>query len=100
MKTLKTEDLKSQYEFVCNEYVKTFCDKQNMCFNEWVANQIGTIAYCNDFYYFDFQDIMLDVNSNQPKGEIVDWYFENLEVENKHINYLSYTKGLRINQVK
>ena len=99
MGTIKLNELKKQYEFVCNEYVTKFCNKQEMDFEGWVGDTIGGIAYCNDFY-FNFQDIVWDINSKQPKGAIVDWYYENLEKPEKSINYFSYTKGLRVSELK
>lgn len=99
MGTTKLNELKKQYEFVCNEYVVKFCNKQEMEFEGWVGDTIGGIAYCNDFY-FNFQDIVWDINSKQPKGAIIDWYYKNLEEEGKSINYFSYTKGLRVSELK
>ena len=99
MKTTKLNELKKQYEFVCNEYVTKFCNKQQMDFEGWVGDTVGGIACCNDFF-FNFQDIVWDVNSKQPKGAIVDWYYENLEIPEKSINYFSYTKGLRVSELK
>ena len=84
-------NLKKQYEFVCNEYVIIFCDKQEIDFDGWVGDTIGGIACCNDFY-FNFQDIVWDVNSNQPKGTIIDWYSQNLYSPENSKNYYSYTK--------
>lgn len=99
MSTLKLNKLKEQYEFVCNEYVNAFIKKQSMSFNGWVGDEIGGIALCNDFY-FNFQDIVWDVNTKQPKGSIVDWYYQNLDTPEKSINYYSYTKGLRVSEIK
>lgn len=99
MGTTKLNELKKQYEFVCNEYATKFCNKQSMSFEGWVGDIIGGIAYCSDFY-FNFQDIVWDVNSKQPKGAIIDWYYENLEIPEKSINYFSYTKGLRVSELK
>lgn len=99
MRTTKLNELKKQYEFVCNEYVTKFCNKQEMDFNGWVGDMVGYIAYCNDFY-FNFHDIVLDVNSKQPKEAIVDWYYGNLEIPENSINYFSYTQGLRVLDVK
>ena len=100
MGTIKHNELKKKYEFVCNEYVTKFCNKQGFDANfSWVGNIIGGIAYCNDFY-FNFQDIVWDINSKQPKGAIADWYYENLEMPEKSINYFSYTKGLRVSELK
>jgi hypothetical protein len=94
MGATKLDTLKRQYEFACNEYAKRFCNKQEMNFEGWVRDVVGGIAYCNDFL-FNFQDIVWDINSKQPKGAIIDWYYSNLEHPEKSINYYSYTKGLR-----
>ena len=91
--------LKLQYEKACNEYVKIFCKKQDMEFELWICDTIGDIAMCNDFF-FSLSDIAYDVNSNQPKGLIIDWYYENIEAPNKSINYYSYTNGLRVAEIK
>lgn len=98
MKTTTLTELKKQYEFACNEYIKRFCKKQEMDFEGWVGDTIGSVAYCNDFY-FNLQDIVLDINSKQPKGAIVTWYYENLETPENAINYYSYTKGLRVSDI-
>jgi hypothetical protein len=95
METIKLNELKKQYEFVCNEYVKQFCKKQEMDFEGWIADIVGSVACCGDFC-FSFQDIVWDMNSNQPKGAIVDWYYSNLKIPGKSINYYSYTQGFRI----
>jgi hypothetical protein len=99
MKTTKLNKLKRQYEFVCNEYVTKFCNKQEMNFEGWICNTVGDVACCNDFY-FNFQDIVCDINTKQPKGAIIDWYYSNLDEPEKSINYYSYTKGLRITDLK
>jgi len=91
----KIEKLKENYETICNKYITIFCEKQEMDFNGWIGDIIGGIAICNDFY-FNFDDIVLDINFDQPKGDIIDWYFDNLEIQDKYINYYSYIKGLRI----
>ena len=96
---MKISELKQQYELVCNGYVKKFCEKQDMEFEGWVGDITGGVACCNDFY-FKFQDIVWDINSKQPKGAIVNWYYENLEIPEKSINYYSYTKGLRVSQLR
>lgn len=98
-KAMNINDLKKQYELVCNEYVKIFCKKQELDFEGWVGDTVGGIAYCSDFY-FNFHDIVWDVNSKQPKGAIIDWYYGNLDMPEKSINYFSYTKGLRVSDLK
>lgn len=90
--------LKQKYESACNEYLEIFCKKQGMDNEGWVADEIGGIAVCSDFY-FNFHNIILDINSNQPKGKIIDWYHENLYPNKKTINYYHYTKGLMISDI-
>jgi hypothetical protein len=90
--------LEKKYEEVCNEYVDLFCKKQEMDFEGWVANSVGGIALCNDFF-FNFHDIVWDINTDQPEGLIVSWYYDNTDNVEKSINYFSYTKGLRIKDI-
>ncbi len=86
--------LKKKYESCCNDYVAKFCKKQGLESDGWVAEDIGGIVLCGD-YFFNFQDIVWDVNSKQPKDLIFDWYNESLEYPKKAINYYSYSQGLR-----
>lgn len=60
-----------------------------MTFEMWV--EVGGIVLCSDFY-FNFQDIVWDINSKQPKGAIIDWYYESLENTKKAVSYYTYTK--------
>lgn len=96
---MSLKKLQKDYYNICNEYIDAFIKKQSMSFNGWVGNTIGGIACCNDFY-FNFQDIVCDINTKQPKGAIIDWYYSNLDEPEKSINYYSYTKGLRITDLK
>ncbi len=86
--------LKLRYESSCNAYIDVFCAKQEMDFNGWIGDEVGGIAECNDFY-FDFHAIVKDIDTAQPKGLIIDWYYDNLEAE-RFINYDSYIRGLRV----
>lgn len=95
MAALSLSALKQQYESSCNHYVARFCKKQGLEFDYWAGDKVGEIAFCGDFY-FNFSDIVLDINSKQPKGAIIKWYYENLDFADKLINYYSYTKGLRV----
>lgn len=87
--------IKKRYEDICNEYVDKFCEKQELYNNGWVEDQVGGIVECS-YLPFNFQDIVWDINSNQPKRLIIDWYYESVDNPEKSINYYSYTKGLRI----
>ncbi len=92
---MKRSQLKKQYEKSCVAYIEKFCDKQGMVFNGWIGDQVGGVAYCNDFF-FNFLDIVWDINSGQKKGLIVDWYYNGMT---EGINYFNYTKGLRISDL-
>lgn len=87
---MNPETLKQAYESACNDYLKAFCEKQEMECGYWVGDIVGGIAYCSDFF-FNFQDIVWDINSNQPKGRIIKWYDYSITAENP-VNYYFFTK--------
>lgn len=93
--------LQQQYNAICTEYVKRFCRKQDLDFDDvhWIGGTIGGVFMVADFY-FDFSDIVYDINSKQPKGLILKWDWETVEHSPKIINYYSYTKGLRYEDLK
>ena len=77
------------------EYIKAFCDKEEAEFEGWIGNDVGGIFWCADIA-LSFSDILIDINTNQPKGEITKWYSDNLQYPDNAINYKSYTMGLRV----
>lgn len=87
-----------KYKEICNAIVIQFCEKQSMSFNGWVADEVGGIAECSDFY-FNFLDILKDVEKKVEKGVIIDWYYSNIDNENNYINYNSWLMGLRHEKV-
>lgn len=87
-----------KYKEICNAIVVQFCEKQEMDFNGWVADDIGSIAECNDFY-FCFADIVKDIEKNVEKGVIVDWYYANLGKQGNYINYISWLMGFRHKEI-
>ena len=87
--------LKKKYENVCNEYISRFCRKNELTFEGWVGNEIGGVAVFGDEFFFNFHDIVWDINSKQPQHLIIDWIYESIDNYPKSINYYSYTKGLR-----
>lgn len=103
-KTVKLQELKRQYEFVCNELVQKFSNKQEIEFDGWVGDEVGGIASFSCQYFFNLSDIILDLTTKQPKGLIMEWQNEEVDFnmfnENQnYINYKSYTMGLRHNQL-
>lgn len=86
--------LKQRFEDICTEYIKAFCKKQEMEFNGWVGDSVGEVAYIED-YYLNFDDIRLDVDANQPKGKMLDWYNQEMEArftDSQGMNYRTYVK--------
>lgn len=90
--------LRRKYEDACNEYLEIFCEKQGMENFGWVAGDVGEIALCSDFY-FTMHDIKLDIDTKQQVGTIIKWYDDNMSTD-EGINYYSYIKGLRIEDLK
>jgi hypothetical protein len=86
--------IKTKYEKVCNIYVKIFCEKQEFDFDDihWAGGIVGSWVIIGDFS-FNFHDIVWDVNSEQPKGKIIEWYNYTLSANpTEVINYFSYCK--------
>jgi hypothetical protein len=88
-------NLKIKYEKICHQYIEKFCEKNELDFEGWVGDIVGSIAYCSDMF-LNFQDIVWDINSDQPKRLIVEWYYNSVDNPLKSINYYSYTKGFRV----
>jgi hypothetical protein len=94
-------NLNQEYETIVNKYIDAFCEKQEIdkCETFWIGDERGgllDVASCT----FDFSDIRLDIDTNQPKDKIFQWYYENDYINNKIINYQSYIKGLRVKYLK
>jgi hypothetical protein len=87
--------LKAKYESACNDYVKLFCHKQGLEFDGWAGDTVGSIAFCSDMS-FNLSDIVFDINTNQPKGLIIQWYNDSLESSEANtsgiMNYWTYSK--------
>ena len=97
---MKTQELKKQYELLCNEYIQKFCKKQDIEFDGWVGDIVAGVASFAEQYFYNFSDIVYDVNSRQPKGLILDWQNDDIDNPTKPINYYSYSKGLRAADIK
>lgn len=92
---MSIDKLKKRYESVVSEYIKQFCDKQGLLFDGWVGDVIGGVAWFECGLMFNFNDIVWDINSDQPMNKIIDWFYESVDNPEKSINYFSYSKGLR-----
>ena len=86
--------LKDRYKSICEEYANMFLQKQDFSEYYWIGDQIGGVVDFNEAYSFNFGDIVYDIDTNQPKGLIMEWQDSCLEHDNL-INYTSYCMGLR-----
>lgn len=90
--------LKNDWEKLTIEYVKFFCEKHEMYYEEdsWVGNKIGEIICIGD-YYIDFSDIKYDIDNNVPEEKFDLWYWKSLEVYQitgkNYMSYESFCKG-------
>lgn len=82
-------------------YVTAFEEKHELQFEFWVGDMIGTVAMFSD-YFFKFEDIIIDLETYQPGGQIFEWYNACIEHQNikdptktHYINYSSWCKGAR-----
>ena len=67
------------------------------------TDEKGIIFDCNKHScsFFNFDDIRLDIDLDalkEEKSSIWDWYWSNIDSE-QMINYYSYLKGLRIQNI-
>lgn len=101
MKKEKIQELKKLYENVCQLYIAAFVEKHGYEFSGWVADDIGQVASFIDEYFFDFTEVTYDINTEQPKGLIFEWFDEIVQHSGElHINFRSYSKGLRYTDIQ
>lgn len=91
--------LKQNYESACNEYVKAFAKKQGLVFDYWIGDEVGGIASFSCQYFFNMSDMVIDIETKQPKFLILKWHDELTICHPKTMNYKSYTMGLRFDQI-
>lgn len=91
------DKLIDDYEKACNDIVKAFEEKQGCEFTDWIGIKgisTGSIACFIDQYYFNMEDLILDLKTDQPKGFIFEWHDKTLKQKNR-INYSHYIMGAR-----
>lgn len=90
--------LKSEWQELCNKYLKKFCDKHEYAYEEdcWVANDPGTIANIGDMFV-SMDDIRYDIDNCIDIDCFEAWYWKSLEVYElfgeKYMNYESFCQG-------
>ena len=78
------------------KYVDLFCIKHGLEFDFWVADLTGTVASFSSSYFFNFEDIRLDLEKGVDKSLIMEWYDEMLETaksEEYTLNYYTFLKA-------
>jgi hypothetical protein len=98
---MKIPKLIAKYEKVVTEIVKQFIVKNcGVSYKEsidyiefWVADRIGGYVEIAD-RVINFDDILYDMETEQPKGKLFKWYDYCVENESS-INYESYCMGAR-----
>ena len=92
--------LKQEYIDIVDKYLFAFIRKQNIKFDGWVGNDIGGVAQFIEQYYFDFDDIRMDIDNNVPKGIILDWQNDNIDNNSNDegiiVNYKSYLMSKKL----
>lgn len=94
------KSLKSRFRGVCNEYIVEFCRLYRIELSSddvWVADDVGTIACIND-YYFDFNSVIKYAVDNQlsDRNDLLEWYDYTLwahEFNQTIPNFESWSKG-------
>lgn len=93
---MTNQEIREAYEKACNEYVKKFAQKQGIEFEFWVSDRVGETACFSSHHAFNMPELIYDIDSNQPKGLIMEWHEKSLENQGeKWINYFSYCLGFR-----
>jgi len=92
------KDLIKELTEIRTKIVKAFEDKQEIDFG---VDSVGLNEhyFWNDVYTFSFDDIVIDLNTNQKAGFIKEWYSD-CRTKCIDINYNSYCMGLRPRDLK
>lgn len=93
------KSLKEKYKRIVHAYIKEFEKKQDVQLEYWVGDKVGGICTFGDVLFFSFDDIRHDIDTNQPKGQILDWLYQSIERISNRINYASWCMGLRYSDI-
>jgi hypothetical protein len=94
--------LKADYEKAITGITNLFEKKQGVNLEFWVSDEIGGVGCFGD-NYFGIHEIIEDMDSDSKPGDIFNWQDDNTDEHihegGRYINYASYLKGLRIDQL-
>ena len=89
--------LKKKFDETISEIVKKFEKKQRV-FSDDLDKPLEHIWFMEGLMFLTLSDIIFDLETDQPKGQIIEWFF-NYERERmngiRFINYKSYSMGAR-----
>lgn len=91
-----TFGLKYEYHLLCQKYIDIFMKKHHFNKSELV-DEVANNYMFDDKCTFNFNDIKLDIDSNQNVNLITSWFFETKDKNplESYISYESYIKGER-----
>lgn len=95
---MKKTQLQTDFEYSVSKYIHAFELKQDLSFEFWIADRIGEVATFGDIFIFDFSDIRFDIDTDQPKDNILKWNDIQMDLHEKKkqtFNYSSWCMGLR-----
>ena len=87
--------MKENYKKVCMAYIRAFEKKQGLLFDEWIDYlEVADFGVFSTFY---LSDIRHDIDTKQPKENIINWHYAVLDnySEKGFINYKSWCMGKR-----
>lgn len=97
---MEAKTLKQQYENVIDKYIKAFEEKHNTSLEYWVADDKTGIACFGDCAFFNLSDIIYDIDNIIKPDLIFQWIYDCVDNEGKTLNFQSYSKGLRFEDIK
>ncbi|MFJ1411716.1 hypothetical protein [Capnocytophaga canimorsus] len=93
------ETILHNFEKASIALVEAFAEKQDLDFEHFIGDDPAEAISFSCEITFSLNEIWHDLATNQPKGLIMEWFYENLEQYYKgskdYINYYSWTMGKR-----
>lgn len=74
--------------------IKAFEVKQELEYEYSIWDNLTDTAFFGGDFSFNISDIYHDIKTEQPKGLIIQWFYDSIE-HKQFINYRSYCMGLR-----
>ena len=90
------ERLKRDYDKAIEAYITHFCIKQDLDFEYWAGDEVGTVAFFGDVI-LDFQQIKYDIDECVEAGKIIIYFWYSLETSEKAENVMNYKNWLKFN---